>query len=106
MVQTVDFLIVESVMFISSTEGGKIFTHAKVDKRHLQKLSSAHSESVCDSSFHHINAKSTWQNRDMLINLHILTKAYSVIGMQRMPPCKRYSMHSEGFLYSCCFFCS
>lgn len=47
MVQTVDFLIVESVMSISSTEGGEIFTHAKVDERHLQKLSSAHSESVC-----------------------------------------------------------
>lgn len=68
------------------------------------KLSSAHSESVCDSSFHHINAKSTWQNRDMLINLHILTKARSVIGMQRMSHCKRYSMHSEGFLNRFVFF--
>ena len=71
MVQTVDFLIVESIMSMSTIEGGKIFTHAKVDEWHLQKLSSAHSESVCDSSFHHINAKSTWQNRDMLINLSL-----------------------------------
>ena len=74
---------------------------------YLQKLSSTHSESVCDSSFHHINEKSTWQNRDMLINLHVLTKAYAakpIQRMQRMPHRRCYSMHSEGFLYSCFFF--
>lgn len=48
--------------------------------------------------------RSTGNSSYTLTNLSILTKAYFFIWMQRMSQCKRYSVHSEGFLYILFFF--
>lgn len=95
----------ESVTSMLPTEGDKIYTYVKVAQWHLQKLSSAPSESVCGSSFHYINAKFTWQYRQLLrpsnkpkhINESLLL--FHLNAEIVLSQCKCYSLHSEAFLY-------